>query len=202
MEWFYADGKKKKGPVGTSTLKELVQSGAVADNTLVWHRDLDTWQPCKTVRPEFFDPEEATGVDEALLSGTNPPLPVETGGAGESILPGLIDPIFRNRAWLRFLGVVMIVYALVSCLQDPYSVLVAWLPAWLGVLLIQSANLTVRAQTSGKPEDARELMRRIGLSIRFSGIFILVLIIIAILLIGALMQSGQWPPQFPVPAGQ
>lgn len=45
MEWYYAVGGDRKGPVSDDDLKHLVQQGIVTSQTLVWREGMANWQP-------------------------------------------------------------------------------------------------------------------------------------------------------------
>jgi uncharacterized RDD family membrane protein YckC len=44
MKWYYADAGRQVGPVEDAQLDDLVRSGAVRDDTLVWREGLASWQ--------------------------------------------------------------------------------------------------------------------------------------------------------------
>lgn len=50
MNWFYAQDGQQAGPVDDAELDRLVQTGAIADSTLVWHSGLANWQPYAAAR--------------------------------------------------------------------------------------------------------------------------------------------------------
>lgn len=45
MEWYYAAGDDRKGPVADGEFQSLVQQGVIQARTLVWHEGLTEWQP-------------------------------------------------------------------------------------------------------------------------------------------------------------
>jgi len=49
MNWYYADAGKQVGPVDRPFLDQLVASGKVRDDTLVWHEGMESWQPLRDV---------------------------------------------------------------------------------------------------------------------------------------------------------
>jgi uncharacterized RDD family membrane protein YckC len=51
MDWYYADGNERKGPVDDEALAELAATGAVVDSTLVWRPGFAEWQQFGSVRP-------------------------------------------------------------------------------------------------------------------------------------------------------
>jgi uncharacterized RDD family membrane protein YckC len=51
MQWYYADQGKQAGPVDEARLDELVASGVVREDTLVWCDGMADWQPYRVARP-------------------------------------------------------------------------------------------------------------------------------------------------------
>jgi GYF domain 2 len=51
MNWFYAEGSNKNGPVSDSQLDELLRSGKISPATLVWREGMAEWQPLNVARP-------------------------------------------------------------------------------------------------------------------------------------------------------
>lgn len=49
MEWFYAGGAQPVGPVSEAQFDELVRTGAIGPDTLVWKQGMASWQPLQTV---------------------------------------------------------------------------------------------------------------------------------------------------------
>ena len=49
MEWYYAIGETKRGPVPEEELRHLVASGQIGAETLVWSADLAGWTPLRDV---------------------------------------------------------------------------------------------------------------------------------------------------------
>jgi len=50
MDWFYAKDGQQVGPVSDAALDDLVRSGAVRSETLVWREGMANWQPCSVAR--------------------------------------------------------------------------------------------------------------------------------------------------------
>jgi hypothetical protein len=43
MEWYYAVNGKRVGPISEANFSQLVANGAIADDTLVWHKGMTEW---------------------------------------------------------------------------------------------------------------------------------------------------------------
>jgi uncharacterized RDD family membrane protein YckC len=48
--WYYASRGEKIGPVDNATLDELVRTGVVSGDTLLWQQGMETWQPLANLR--------------------------------------------------------------------------------------------------------------------------------------------------------
>jgi len=54
LHWHYASGGQKHGPIEEVTLHELLASGTVSADALVWNRSMKAWTPASQV-PAFAD---------------------------------------------------------------------------------------------------------------------------------------------------
>lgn len=85
MTWFYAINDQKIGPVSDSQLDELLGSGKINRDTLVWREGMADWQPLNAVR-----------------AASQPPFPgfqsVACAECGRTFPPG--DLILLNRSWI------------------------------------------------------------------------------------------------------
>jgi uncharacterized RDD family membrane protein YckC len=50
MNWYYVDAGQQAGPVDDTQLQELVNSGKVLPETLVWQEGMANWQPYQEVK--------------------------------------------------------------------------------------------------------------------------------------------------------
>src|SRR5436305_5694954 len=51
MEWYYVEAGKQAGPVSEADLDQLVASGRVGSETLVWREGMANWLPLRQARP-------------------------------------------------------------------------------------------------------------------------------------------------------
>jgi len=91
-EWYYARGGEKSGPVTAAQLKQLVRSGELARNDMVWKEGMAEWKPAGTVKG-LFPPPPGTTPD----SPAPPPLPRDRdGGTTSDPSPLLTHPLVRK----------------------------------------------------------------------------------------------------------
>lgn len=52
MNWFYVDAGQQAGPVDDAQLQDLVRTGRIQGDTLVWREGMPDWRPYAEARPE------------------------------------------------------------------------------------------------------------------------------------------------------
>jgi len=60
MDWYYAVGEERKGPLSEAEFQSLVQQGVVTRQTLVWREGMANWQPYDGGTPPPPTPGNAT----------------------------------------------------------------------------------------------------------------------------------------------
>lgn len=60
MDWYYAIGGDRRGPVDEQSFDELVRLGNITPDTLVWRDGMADWQPLKTALPAAPSPAPVT----------------------------------------------------------------------------------------------------------------------------------------------
>ncbi|HEX7813560.1 DUF5362 domain-containing protein [Dyella sp.] len=122
-----------------------------------------------------------------MSSQFNPP-PFGNGG---SSVAELAQPLASGKGWMKFVGVMFIIQGALTALTL-VGIVIAWLPIWIGVLLMQSSNAIERAQLSGDAAALKESLARLKTYFVIQGVLYLVGIIILvlyILLFGAMMAT-------------
>ena len=115
----------------------------------------------------------------------------------EAIILSQIQQVCNGMTgWLKFLGIVNIVSGALSVLSL-WGILIAWLPIWLGVLLLQAANRITNARFTNNQGDLVQMMDKLRLYFVIQGVLIIVSVvlgIIAVIIFGGLifqyMQGG------------
>ena len=113
----------------------------------------------------------------------------------QDLIRAVSTPMFRTKGWLRFVGVMSIIYGILAVFTI-WGILIAWLPIWMGVLLFQAAGAVEMAYTTGDQEQLVLSLDKIRLFFVLTGITTLVSVVIAVLaviaaiMIPALLMSG------------
>ena len=62
MDWYYQSGGQQQGPVSDTEIKELLHSGKINQQTMVWRQGMAQWQPLATAGPDAPPTTAATPV--------------------------------------------------------------------------------------------------------------------------------------------
>ncbi|PWU15656.1 MAG: hypothetical protein C5B50_15115 [Verrucomicrobia bacterium] len=94
MEWYYATDNQQRGPVAESQLDDLLRSGAVDRNTLVWRAGMDEWKPMHSARSlPPVSLQNAPPIASPPLAGT------ATCVECQRVFPQT-DLVFLNQSWV------------------------------------------------------------------------------------------------------
>ncbi len=97
-----------------------------------------------------------------------------------SQLRKISDPLYKVKGWIKFAGIMTIISGALQILSI-WGILIAWLPIWMGVLLVSSSNLLTKAYESESDEDMVMSFGKLGTYFKIFGIFMVVLIAVMIL---------------------
>jgi len=93
--------------------------------------------------------------------------------------------------WLKFLGIINIISGAFTALSI-WGIIIAWLPIWLGVLLLQASGRISASRFSQNRAELVTMMDKLRLFFMIQGILIIVtvaMVIIAIVVFGSLIMK-------------
>ncbi|MEF8834104.1 MAG: DUF5362 family protein [Halofilum sp. (in: g-proteobacteria)] len=99
----------------------------------------------------------------------------------------LIEPLCRGKFWMQLVGVMLILGGLFTALSI-VGIVIAWIPIWAGIALMQAAGSIDQAYTTGDDVAAELAMRRLKTYFTIFGVLTLVYIVIAVL--GVMLGVG------------
>lgn len=76
MQWYYAVGDQRQGPIEEAEFQQLVAAGTIKGDTLVWRQGMANWQPYATVAgaaPGAVPPAVDDGTEVCAVSGKRYP---------------------------------------------------------------------------------------------------------------------------------
>ena len=111
----------------------------------------------------------------------------------------LSQPLASGKGWMKFVGVVLIVQGALTAISI-IGIVIAWLPIWMGVLLMQSANAIERTQLSGDAAALKESLAKLRTYFVIMGVLMLVGIVLTAIyfmffgaMFMAMMKNGGFP---------
>jgi len=107
----------------------------------------------------------------------------------EKLVKEVSMPLFNSKGWIKFLGILMIVYGAMVALSI-IGIVIAWLPIWLGVLLNKAANKIGEAQYSGNKTDMIEAQKSLATYFTIYGVLALVGIVLTVLFVVVAVTTG------------
>lgn len=78
MQWYFVENGEKVGPHEENAFEELVRSGRVSPQTLVWHAGMENWQPLEQLRA----PAPVSDAEGAVPAAPAPLRPARCGVCG------------------------------------------------------------------------------------------------------------------------
>ncbi|TVP86837.1 MAG: hypothetical protein EA347_08765 [Thioalkalivibrio sp.] len=95
-------------------------------------------------------------------------------------LRNIIEPLYRGKFWMQLLGVISILYGVLIALSI-VGLIIAWIPIWAGVVLMQAAGSTSRAYDSGDALEMRNAMAKLKTYFTIFGVLMLIGIVLMLL---------------------
>lgn len=122
-----------------------------------------------------------------MSSQFNPP-PFGNGGAS---VAELADPLAQGKGWIKFLAIVQLVFSGIYVLASfGFGLIVAWLPIWLSILLLQTASAIEQAQVQNDAVAMKTALSKLRLYFMIQAIAMIVGICLAILGVIAAISLG------------
>lgn len=89
----------------------------------------------------------------------------------------IIEPLHRAKFWMQLLGVVMILYGVLIALSI-VGLIVAWIPIWAGVVLMQAAGGASRAFNDGNVLEMKHALAKLKTYFTIFGVLMLISLIL------------------------
>ncbi|WP_018868094.1 MULTISPECIES: DUF5362 family protein [unclassified Thioalkalivibrio] len=112
---------------------------------------------------------------------------MEADSAGNPQLRELIEPLVRGKFWMQLIGVMLIISGVLTALSI-VGILIAWIPIWAGVVLMQAAGASQRAFDSADPLEIKYALSRLRIYFTIFGVLLLIYLILMV--VGMLFGIG------------
>lgn len=111
----------------------------------------------------------------------------------------LSQPLASGAGWMKFVGVMFIIQGALTAITI-IGIIFAWLPIWIGVLVMQSASAVERASQTGDATALKESLAKLRTYFVIQGVLWLVSIVVFVLyfiffgaMMATMMKSGAFP---------
>lgn len=94
-------------------------------------------------------------------------------------LRNVIEPLHRGKFWMQLLGIVSILYGVLMAITI-VGLIVAWIPIWAGVVLMQAAGASSRAYENGDALEMRQAMAKLKTYFTIFGVLMLIGIVLTV----------------------
>ncbi|MCB8887598.1 DUF5362 family protein [Vreelandella malpeensis] len=88
------------------------------------------------------------------------------------LLRSVAEPLYRAKLWMQLIGVMLILTGVLTALTI-IGLLVAWVPIWAGVVLMQAAGGFNRAYQSGDERELRFALTKVKTHFTIVGVLLL-----------------------------
>ena len=89
-------------------------------------------------------------------------------------------PLYQCKGWMKLVGVIFIISGVLNALSI-IGIIIAWLPIWQGVLLLQSAGAIDQAYLSGNRNAMTRSLSKLKTYFIIMGVLTLIGIIVGVL---------------------
>lgn len=98
----------------------------------------------------------------------------------QSLVQKLSSPLFQAKGWMKFVGVMGIITGALQAITL-VGLLWAWLPIWMGVLLMQASSAIEAAERSGSAEAFADALAKLKTYFTLMGVTMLIGLAITVL---------------------
>jgi hypothetical protein len=103
-----------------------------------------------------------------------------------SYVQRVAEPLYRAKGWMKFIGVLTIIYGGLLVLSLS-GIILAWLPIWLGIVLCSASSKIGLAFETDNENEFHASLKNLATYFRVAGIATLVIIILGVIaLLGAI----------------
>jgi hypothetical protein len=109
----------------------------------------------------------------------------------QNIVKEVSYPLFSSKGWIKFLGILMLVYGIFMAISI-VGIIIAWLPIWLGVLLLQTGSRLEQAQLIGNKEMMIKAQNSLSTYFTVYGVLALIGLIIGVVFTIVFFATGMF----------
>jgi hypothetical protein len=106
----------------------------------------------------------------------------------ENLVREVSLPLYGSKGWIKFLGILMIIYGALVALSI-VGIIIAWLPIWLGILLVKTADSVQQAHLAGDKTAMLKAQNSLSTYFTIYGVLALIGIALTVLIVIVFMST-------------
>jgi hypothetical protein len=114
---------------------------------------------------------------------------MENQNTEERVVKEVSHPLYSSKGWIKLVGVLMLIYGIFGALTI-VGIVFAWLPIWLGILLIQVSNKVTDAQYTGDKMAMIKAQSNLSTYFTIYGVLTLIGIIFMVIFLIVAVSTG------------
>ena len=134
--------------------------------------------------PPFIPGSNVSQGPTTPMAGGAPPLDPMNAGSADAVIRPFVDA----SGWLKFIGIMSIVVGALYALSC-YGIVIAWLPIWIGVLVVQGADRLRAGAEIGDYGMQAIGAQKLKLAVTIWGILMIIGLVLTVLMfVGVIMM--------------
>ncbi|MFG6666966.1 DUF5362 family protein [Halomonas sp. HNIBRBA4712] len=93
------------------------------------------------------------------------------------LLRDVAEPLYRAKIWMQLIGVMLILGGVLTAITV-VGIVIAWIPIWGGVVLMQAAGASKRAYQSGDERELRFALGKLKTHFTIFGVLVLLYLLL------------------------
>ncbi|MCD6595822.1 hypothetical protein J7L68_09155 [bacterium] len=98
----------------------------------------------------------------------------------DKVLSSIVYEAGKSKGWLKFIGIITIISGALQALTI-FGIVIAWLPIWMGILLLQTGKFADAFANEQDPSKLAEMLQKMRLYFTIQGILMLIGLIAVVL---------------------
>lgn len=116
---------------------------------------------------------------------------IENQNTEQELVKEISEPLYSSKGWIKFLGILMIIYGIFAALSI-VGIIVAWLPIWIGVILLQVSSRIEQAEILGDKLSLIRAQKSLSTYFTVYGVLVLIGLIISVVFMIVFFATGMF----------
>lgn len=109
----------------------------------------------------------------------------------KNLVKEVSSPLYNSKGWIKLLGILLLIYGVMIAISI-VGLLIAWLPIWIGILLIQASSKIEQAQNLGDKIAMISAQKSLSTYFTIYGALALIGIIMMVIVMTVFFATGMF----------